>query len=486
MIPRRDFLKGSALAALGALGSSGAALFADQKSNPAGSVKAPPASGLRKPGSYNVLWLMTDEHSPHVVGCYGNKIVRTPNLDALAASGVLMTNGYCQNPICVPSRTSFLTGRLASDLRLSGQGNDYDGPTMAKTFNAAGYRTAWFGKYHSSIKPEYHELSSDVPHAKTRVRLTRNIQDASISDWKEEEDLEYRLTEQGLNFLDENKNQAFFLGISFPKPHFPFTVFERFFKMYEGKLDAPMITQEILQNLPPVEKSEYALWGFKDLNESQIRFCREIYYGMVTYCDELLGKLIKKIDDLGLRENTIILYTSDHGEMLGEKGMWYKNSFYDASVRVPMIWSLPSMLAKSTILNTCIGNIDFFPTLCELCKLPAPTGITGQSVLPFFLGKQTSSERLVHSENFRGGFASKMVTNGRYKFIHYANKGPEILYDREKDPEESVNFFEDRQYKDIVADLRNEAIKDWKPRGGASLDSEDEQKTGKQGKSKKA
>jgi choline-sulfatase len=444
------------------------------------------SSASAKQEQYNVLWLMTDQHSPHVLGCYGDKLIQTPTLDSLAKNGVRFTNGYCQDPICVPSRTSFLTSKMPSQLMnqgIHGMENDYDGPTLANVFNKAGYKTAWLGKSHYAIKDDFQTTNKPKKGSRnSALDLSRKIEAASICDWSEEDDFETIVTNDSIKFIEENKNKPFFLGVSFVKPHFPYTIFERFYKLYAEKMDVPKVTPEEIRNLPPIEKTEYGKYGFSNLTEEQIRHCRAIYYGMVTYCDELFGRVLKKLDQLDLRRKTIILYTSDHGDMIGEKGMWYKNSFYDSSVRVPMIWSFPGVLPVGTIMESAVGNIDYLPTLCELCRVPVPSGITGKSIVPHLIGKDTSTERITTSENYRDGFAAKMVTTGKYKFIHYDDGGPEIFYDRFNDPTESVNLLKDAKYKELAANFREIALKDWKPEKGVSLDNEDGEKTGKKKK----
>ena len=215
--------------------------------------------------------------------------------------------------------------------------------------------------------------------------------------------------EQAVRFMEENRDGKFFLGVSFRKPHFPFVVQEKYHRMYKGKIGVPKVTEKTIEELPLVSKAERDKYEFAKLNEKQIRYAREIYYGMVTYIDDLFGEVVNKLNELGLRERTIILYTSDHGDLIGEHGLWYKNSFYEGSAGVPFIWSFPKALPKGRTIDAPVSNMDIFPTLCDLCGLPKPDGLEGQSLLPLINGTDDGKDRFALSENFRGKSASRMI-----------------------------------------------------------------------------
>ena len=160
---------------------------------------------------------------------------------------------------------------------------------------------------------------------------------------------------------------------------------------------------------------------------------------MVTYVDEEFGRILKKLDDLGLREKTIILYTADHGEMLGDRGIWYKNSFYDGSASIPFIWSFPKALPQGKVVNAPAMNMDIFPTLCDLCDLPQPPGLEGVSLAPVMKGTDDGEDRYALSENYRGGAAGRMIRTAKWKYFFYTN-GDEYLYDMQADPGEEHNL----------------------------------------------
>lgn len=442
-ITRRDLLKGMAYATAGTAALSGK-----------------PEDG------FNILFLMSDEHSPHAAGWLGNGVVKTPALDGLARQGTAFRSAYCQNPICVPSRASFLTGKMPSEVGVTGNdgGLVNNVPTLATVFRKAGYVTNWMGKTHWGG-----ESGFDTPHgsdseASPWKKMSRLPEAAQIATWPASAEGDTATKNYALRFLEENRGKRFFAGVSFRKPHFPFAVQQEFFRMYEGRVSAPRVTQRMIEELPLLSKHERENYGFAKLTEAQIRKAREIYYGMVTYIDSLVGEVLKKVDELGLRENTIILYTADHGEMAGEHGLWYKNSFYEGSAHVPHIWSFPRAIPKGAGIDAPVMNMDIFPTLCDLCGVKKPEGLEGRSLLPLIKGTEDGRDRYAMSENFRAGFAGRMMRQGQWKYCYY-HKDREQLFDLKNDPEEAVNLIDRSEHKELVAGIKARLLRGWDPEG---------------------
>jgi choline-sulfatase len=425
------------------------------------STAAVTAPAARRP---NVLFLMSDEHSPHAAGWLGNRIVRTPALDSLAAAGVTFGSAYCQNPICVPSRASFATGRMPSNVGVFGNdgGLRPDAVTLADVFREAGYTTAWFGKTHWGGNPRFQiqpgrDAGAKDPEGGPRSRLP---EDARVSSLPLSAEVDTLAQQQTISFLKEHGGKPFFAGCSFIKPHFPFLVQDKYYQLYKDIVDVPEVTQEMLDELPQVSRLEREKYGFARLTPEQIRKARAIYFGMVTYIDELLGGILRTVDDLGLRRNTIILYTADHGELAGEHGLWYKNSFYEASVRVPHVWSFPGTLPAGRTLDSPVMNMEIFPTLCGLCGLKPPPGLEGRSWLPLLDGKEDGSQRRALSENFRAGWASRMIRAGRWKYCYF-HDDREQLFDLVNDPREVRNVVSRPEHRDLVASLKRQALEGW-------------------------
>ncbi len=416
---------------------------------------------------YNVLLLMSDEHNPRVLRCAGDPLVQTPHFDSLAARGVRFTAAYCQNPICVPSRVSLVSGRMPSNLATFGNtaNQKYGGiTTLADAFNTAGYHTAWFGKTHWG-EPRFQDygrgknLAADAA-ADADETLSRLPQDSFVSPWPAEKNPEHVTADQALAFLDDHKTKPFFLGVSFVKPHFPFTIQQKYYDLYAGKVAPPRAGENLITGLPAISKQEREKYNHAGATEADILRTKAIYYGMVTYVDEEFGRILQKLDALGLRENTIILYTADHGEMLGDRGLWYKNSFYDGSATIPFIWSFPKALPSGRVVATPAMNMDVFPTLMDLCALPKPAGLEGTSLLPVMLDTDSGAQRVALSENFRGNFAGRMIRTARWKYFFYTG-GEEFLYDLAADPGEETNLAARPEHRALADDLKAKASVGW-------------------------
>jgi choline-sulfatase len=435
------------------------------------------AAGAAAP-AYNVLFLMTDEHNPRVLGCYGDQLVATPTLDALAARGVRFTAAYCQNPICVPSRVSLVSGRMASTLGVRGNSANpqYENiSTLADVFTQAGYQTAWLGKPHwgnprfpadvrrGGVRGKAGDAADEPADEERGQRLP---QQSKISSWPVEENPEHLTTNRALEFMRDNRARPFFLGVSFVKPHFPFTIQAKYYEMYRGKVALPRAPQRLIDELPAVSRQERAKYKHAEATTEDILRTKAIYYGMVTYVDEEFGRIVRQLDELGLREKTIIVYTVDHGEMLGDRGIWYKNSFYDQSARVPFIWSFPKELPTNRVVAAPAMNLDIFPTLCDLCGLAKPAGLEGRSLVPLLRGTETGADRFALSENYRGGFTGRMIRTAQWKYFFYTN-GEEYLYDLSTDPDEETNLVKNSDFRRIADELKQKAVVGWPDAAGA-------------------
>jgi arylsulfatase A-like enzyme len=173
-----------------------------------------------------------------------------------------------------------------------------------------------------------------------------------------------------------------------------------------------------------------------------------------------MGRIVRKLDELGLREKTIIIYTSDHGEMLGDRGIWYKNTFYEGSAGIPFIWSFPRALPQARVVHAPAMNMDVLPTLAELCRLPKPDGLEGRSLLPVMNGTDSGKDRYALSENYRGNFAGRMIRTSRWKYFFYTT-GEEFLYDLESDPGEEFNLVKDPRHRAVADELKQKASAGW-------------------------
>ena len=414
----------------------------------------------------NILFLMTDQHSMRVLGSYGNQIIKTPNLDKLANEGVVFKSNYSQNPICLPSRASLVTGKMPSSLGIFGNdGILSEKTTMATVFKAQGYEVAWLGKEHwgatnaevgfGNLNAEAHEAFKEKyrPLNNLRKNIGRLPQNASAYKLSENEDYEALVTDHAIKFLENNTTKTFFLGVSFKKPHFPFMCHQKYFDLYKDIVDMPKVTPDMIEALSINEKKTIEKYKLDEMSSAEIKHARAMYYGMVTYIDEQFGRVLEKLNELGLRENTIIVYTSDHGEMAGEHGLWYKNSFLEASVAAPLIFSYPKTLPVNKKINASSMLLDIFPTLCDLSDIGQPNDLEGKSLLPLMNGIENAdnSDRVAYSEMYRSS-TGIMVRKGKWKYIRY-NSEKEYLYDIDTDPREINNLINSTQHQAIIREL---------------------------------
>jgi choline-sulfatase len=364
------------------------------------------ARGAVEPRRPNILVIMSDEHAPHFSGLYGHPIVRSPHLDALGRSGVTFDAGYCNSPLCVPSRASFVSGKHVSRLGAYDNGAPFPSETVtfAHLLRGAGYEVVLDGKMHF--------IGPDKLHGFQR-QLTRDAHGAgaiSGREWAASEEshpaggpgMRRRIEEAGpgrashLDFDDEveaaaldwlrdgARNDApWCLVASFLCPHFPLIVPEPYFaQYYPHNVDMPTIPTGHLEGQHPAHGRVRRTFALSDFGDEQIRVARAAYYGLVTYLDDKIGRLLRALRETGQLENTVVVYTSDHGEFIGEHGLWWKNSFYEHAARVPIVFSWPGVLPAGTRCAGAVSNVDVARTLVDIGGGAAPDDWDGDTLLP--------------------------------------------------------------------------------------------------------
>ncbi len=428
----------------------------------------------------NILFLMCDEHRADVSGFEGNKIIKTPNLDRIAKQGVVFRNAYTPSPVCVPSRQSMMSGQLPKTCKCQCYGEDLKPGymTFAKRFSQYAYRTVCAGKLHhmgtDQMQGWRQRICGDDIHVHREYVENRVIEEfyklpgfygKKWSDAKEVKRAgagksrinfwdEY--TVQGaLNFIEDNFVSTYydkeepdipvFLKVSLLQPHYPYTAGEDKFKYYLNRVE-PYLDQPV---------SDHWFLGKKqvvqdvDASKREIRRATAAYYAMVEQADELFGRVLRDLENANQDLNEwIIVYTSDHGEMLGEHGVWEKMKFYEASVRVPLIISWPERFAGGFHVDRNVNLCDLFATLCDLADIPVPNGLDSRSLVPFLAGQDAHWNDESISQ-FNG--ENLMIKQGSLKYQYYAKDQSEVLFDLENDPKELINFISDEKYlKDVL------------------------------------
>lgn len=415
----------------------------------------------------NALWLMSDEHNAKVASYAGNLLAHTPAIDAIANLGTVFEASYTPNPICVPARRAFHSGRMGSNI----QAGNYI--AMGAHFKSQGFKTAWFGKRHwDLLYNPFDDVGVDCGKlSKQKFKAagipwnegTRRVEDAAVIDSPVEFHQDFLAADQAIAFLQASRNKPFFCGVSLAKPHFPFMIQQAYYEPYANELiDVPQVSQSQIDDLSMAMKIDRDRFGFANLTDDQIRFATKIYYGMVKFVDDQIARVMATLNARGLADNTIVVYMSDHGEMLGDHGIWYKNTFLDGGARVPTIVHMPGM--THGIVQCPTNTIDLYPTLCDLCEIPKPTHLEGHSLVPLMDGSDSGIHREAFSENKRHGIAARMIRTNDFKYCYY-DDGQEQLYDMLLDPEESDNLASNPLYAATKDDLRTRALAGWNPDG---------------------
>ena len=439
-------------------------------------------------GTPNFLIVMTDEHGPMFSGTYGHPLVRTPNMDRLARQGVTFRNAYCNSPLCVPSRLSFMTGRYVHHIGAWDNGSPLPSDTLTWPYllRARGYDAVLCGKMHLIGPDKLHgfrdqlalELHGAHPHfipewdqglpdrhvpwegaLKAGPGTTREIE---VDDLAEERALAY-LSDQA------HKRKPFALCVGFIAPHFPLVVPERYYSMYyPDHVDLPDLPPGHLDSLPPAARRLQTSLGMKwDYDEETLKRARAAYYGLVTYVDEKLGRLLDCLEETGLAENTFVIHTSDHGDHIGEHGLWRKMSFYEQAARVPFQIAGPGV-AGGRQLGEVVSLVDVVATVLDLAAYSADERrrwrMDGDSLAPLLRGEAVRWKDEAFAEYTAHGTdrPRAMVRSGRWKLCYNHGAPPEFeLYDLEADPGEFVNRAGQSGCQQVQASLLDRILAEW-------------------------
>ncbi len=426
----------------------------------------------------NVVFIMSDEHSRRVLGAYGNGVVRSPNLDALAAAGTLFENAYCNCPICVPSRASFATGRYVHAIGYWDNAFPYQGtpPSWGHRLHQTGHRCDSIGKLHyrgsddpngfdNEILPLHvlngegdiqgmlrrppptrdstRQLAGDAGAGEsTYLKYDRNIRDEAIG-W---------LTNAARNRPDK----PWCLFISFVCPHFPLVAPPEFFNLYDlAKLPLPPLRDPSEFPDHPVLRKLREVQNYEDhfRDEEHVRIAVAAYYGMVSFLDDNVGRVLRALDETGLSGDTLVVYTSDHGDNLGTRTFWGKSNMYEESVGVPLIVKGPGVPAGRRVA-TPVSLVDAYPTIVDAvgeALTAEERELPGRSLLGLLDGDD--ADRTVFSEYHAVGSLTGifMVRFGRYKYVHYEGYRPQ-LFDLEADPMETRDLALEHGHEVVVAE----------------------------------
>ena len=418
----------------------------------------------------NIVVVISDEQNASVLGCYGNEIVRTPNLDGLARRGVTFENCYCNAPLCAPSRDSFISGKYSSRVSVWGlhswlPSDDY--PSLARVMRAAGYESFLCGCMSFDPTRRYGfsdiggpELANQTPkHGRGARRHPDNLESSGETQSRFDEfhtgdrsvilDECRRVTGRVSRFIEERKadDDPFFLVVGYDAPHFPLIVPEEYWRPYEGRVPMPVIPEGHLDSQPLNYKQLRAAFQLNDVPEEIVRRGRELYYGLTQWVDEEIGKMLGCLADSALSDDTIVIYTADHGENLGEHGLWWKNCMYEPAARVPLIVSAPKRWKGGQRRQGACSLLDITRTIADLGSAATPDDWNGDSMVPWMDDPGTAWKDRAVSEYYGHFIASgyAMIREGRYKYVYHTppdsqHPAERELYDLQADPGEFINL----------------------------------------------
>ncbi len=428
----------------------------------------------------NILFITTDQQRPDALGCSGHPCQRTPHLDMLAKEGILFDQAYTDCPVCIPARTTMITGiqshqygmpAFAAHHRIERHRNDFLGSLMTQ----AGYQTALMGKTHWHTDPTFQAGFEVYRGNKARGRaavrkygklppslIGANEMTPMLHTAPEEFSTTSWAIQESIDWLDDReKERPFFLWTSLLDPHPPNVTYEPYYSMYDNEDIPDPVMPEWCQDerLPWSLKDIQNGNSFSHMNAVEKRKMRGVYYGMVTRVDHHLSRLFGTLMRNGLWENTIIVFTTDHGEMLGDYGTCFKGSMLDPSVRLPFIMRFPKSMQtlRNAKTSALIELADLLPTFCALAGAPCPDDVTGKNILPLVYGEQDSIRDDLHGQINNNHF----FHDGRYKYLYFADDGKELVFDKSCDPLDEHDLSENsallaRLRKRFIAHLQNE------------------------------
>ena len=433
----------------------------------------------------NIVVIMADQLAPQFTGTYGHPIVQTPHMDALASRGTRFDAAYCNSPLCAPSRASFMTGQQISKIAAYDNASEFAStlPTFAHYLRRAGYRTCLSGKMHFVGPDQLHgfeeRLTTDVYPADNAWTPDWTKPDERMAHWYHNMDAVRQAGPAATTFQYEYDDEAVFLArrrlfdyamsgtgpfamvVSLIHPHDPYVARPAFWNLYDhDAIDMPQTG--------PAEDAHSrrlgdAIEASKDqMSEAEVRNARHGYYANVSYFDSKVGEIVQALEESDQLDNTVVIVTSDHGDFLGERGLWYKMSFLEHSGRVPLLVAGPGV--RQQIRDEPCSLVDILPTLREIAGDNAPLGmeVDGVSLWPTLTSGETTQSEAIGEYCAEGapGAPVFMIRRGRFKYLH-CKLDPPQLYDLATDPWERTNLADDPAHAKVAAAFAAEVADRW-------------------------
>jgi choline-sulfatase len=420
----------------------------------------------------NILHIMVDQLTAFGLRHYGNPVCKTPNIDALAARGTLFENCYTNFPICAPARAAMLSGQLSTRIGVYDNASEFASsiPTLAYYMSALGYHTCLAGKMHFVGPDQMHgyqeRLTTDIypsdfgwtPNWKLSIPVgpiglnLRSVVESGTCrrslQLDYDDDVAHRSIQRLYDYGRDPDAQPFFMTVSFTHPHNPYVIRQEYWDRYrDDEINEPHVGPIPYEQMDPHSQRLYTIYRYAeyDVKREDVLRARHAYYGMISYVDDQIGRLLQALREMDMEDNTAVIFVSDHGDMLGERGLWYKWNLFEWSMRIPMIISIPGQQARR--VKTPVSLLDLLPTCVDIgsdeehpLKMVSP--VEGTSLLPEVTGSgKLPPQRPVYGETTADGATSPclMVRQGPWKLIHCPLDPPQ-LFNLDDDPHETRNL----------------------------------------------
>jgi iduronate 2-sulfatase len=428
----------------------------------------------------NVLFIIADDLNCYL-GSYGHQLAKTPNIDRLAEEGLLFENAYCNFPLCGPSRASMMTGLYPDQNNVKRNAilirdRVPDAVTMTQVFMNHGYAATRIGKiYHynnpGDIGTPGHDDPASWSHTINPRGRDKDEEDQIFSlvpgsfgatlswlaaDGTDEEQTDGIAATEAIAQLEKHaaSGEPFFLGLGFYKPHTPFVAPKRYFEMYPRELiSVPEVPEGYLESLPePAQRILTMRKAQIDLPDSLAVSAIQAYLATISFLDAQVGRVLDALEKSGLKDNTIVVFTSDHGYHMGEHGHYQKRTLFEYSARIPLIISYPGQRKKGQRTGSFVEMIDFYPTLCELAGLEYPENISGKSMVPVLNNPRKKIRKDAFTQTIFDGYS---VVTDRYRYTRWGEGGEGMveLYDIRNDPGEMINLAGREKYGKVMRKL---------------------------------
>ena len=437
----------------------------------------------------NILVIMSDEHTASVMGCYGNEIAQTPTMDRLSADGIAFDCAYTNSPLCVPARLAFTAGKYVS--RVGAWSNSTwlpsdDMPSLPRSMNAAGYESFLCGKMHydkirrygfTDILPDaytnnYHKTGRGKRRAADDETINTKNRDGRFANFHPGDnsdvlDHDREVTDRAVEFLAgrERSDKPFFLLAGYLSPHFPLIVPEKYWQTYKGRVPMPVLPPGNVESQPLNYHHLRRGFGVVETDPAIVRKGRELAYGLTQWLDDEMAKVLAALASSEAADNTVVIYTTDHGENMGDHHLWWKNNMYDHSARVPLIVSWPARWASGQRRTGVCSLADVVQTIVELGGGQPGDDWDGDSLCAWMDDEtaewKDSAISEYYAHNICSGFV--MYRQGQYKYVYHTpaddDHPPEReLYDMVADPGEFTNLSSAPEHAEQMARMHEAMV----------------------------